>query len=117
MIEDLVRKIVLNLDSFEATAVGDIPAYMLKSTVNIHLPFITKIINFSFENNCFPDDLKLVEVSLVYKENDDLDKENYRPVSVLSLVPKFFEIIRVQSRMLESYNQVDNFMKGKLSNL
>ena len=65
---------ILNLDSIEATAVGDIPAYMLKSTVDIHLHFTTKIINFSFENNCFPDDLKLAEVSLVYKKNDDLDK-------------------------------------------
>ena len=54
-------------------------------------------------------DLKLVEVSPVFKKNDDLDKENYRPVSVLSHMSKVFERI--------VYNQIDNFMKGKLSNL
>ena len=59
-----MRKVVLNLGSFKATPVGDIPANMLKSTVDIHLPFITKIINLYFENNCFPDYLKLAEVSV-----------------------------------------------------
>ena len=62
----------------------------------------------SFENNCFPDDLKFVEVRPVYKTNDDLDKRNYRPTSVLSHLSKIFEKI--------VYNQVDNFMKEKLSN-
>ena len=56
---------------------------MLKSTVDIHLPFITKIIDNAFENGCFPDELKYAEVSPVFKKNDDLDKENYRPVSIL----------------------------------
>ena len=51
--EDLVCKITLNLDSSKATNVEDIPVDMSKSAVDIHLPFITKIINFSFENGCF----------------------------------------------------------------
>ena len=57
--EDLVRQIILSLDASKATPVGDIPADVLKSTVDIHLPFITKIINVSFENGPFPDELKL----------------------------------------------------------
>ena len=63
----------------------------------------------TFENTFFPDDLKLAEISPVYITNDDQDKENYRPASVLSLVAKFFERI--------VYNQIDNFMKDKLSDL
>ena len=73
--EDLVRKSVLNLDNFKATPVGDIPADTLKSTLDIHLPFITKIKSLSFEKKCFPDDLKLAEVSSVFKKNDDLVKK------------------------------------------
>ena len=57
--EDLVREIILSLDGSKATPAGDIPADILKSTVNIRLPFITKIINVSFENGRFPDGLKL----------------------------------------------------------
>ena len=54
---------------------------------------ITKIINLSFENGCFPDDLKFTEVSSIFKKNDDLDKENYRPASVLFNASKVFERI------------------------
>ena len=72
---------------------GDIPADMLKVTLDIHLSPITKIINLSFENECFLDDLKLAEVSPIFKKNNDLHKENYRPVSVLCNVSKVFERI------------------------
>ena len=65
--EDLVREIVLNLDGSKATPVRAISADMVKSTVDMHLPFLTKIINYSFENVCFSDELKLAEVSLISK--------------------------------------------------
>ena len=85
-------RIVLNQDSFKATPVRDIPVDTLKSTADIHLLLIAKIINLSSEKNCFPDDLELAEVSPVYKKSDDLNKENYRPVSVLYHVSKICTI-------------------------
>ena len=85
-----VRQVILSIDGSKATPVGDIPANMLKVTLDIHLSGITKIINLSFENVCFPDDLKLTKVSPISNKNDDLDKENYRPVSVLFNVSKVF---------------------------
>ena len=36
--EELVRKIVLKLDSFKAISVGDTPADLIKSNVYMHLP-------------------------------------------------------------------------------
>ena len=68
---------------------------------------MTQIINMSINNNCYPDDLKLAEVSPVFKK-DDLDKGNYRPVSVTFYVSKVFERIM--------YQQID-LMKDRLSNL
>ena len=82
-------RIVLNHDSFKATPIRDIPIDTLKSTADMHLFLIAKIINLSSEKNCFPDDLELAEV---YKKNDDLNKENYRPVSVLYHVSKICTI-------------------------
>ena len=55
---------------------GDFPADMLKVTQDIHLSLITKIVNLSFGNGCFADDLKLAEVSPILKKSDDLDKES-----------------------------------------
>ena len=72
---------------------GHIPADMLKVTLDIHLSLITKIINLSFKNGCFPEDLKLAEVGPIFKNNDDLGKKNCRPVSVLVNVSTVFERI------------------------
>ena len=70
---------------------------MLNSMVDIHLPFLTKIINYSFASGCFPDELKFAEVSPIFKKNNDLDKEYYRPVNILCHVSKVFE------RIVEKY--------------
>ena len=107
--EDSVREIILSLDASKATPVGDILADILKSTVDIHLTYITKIINVFFENGRFPDELRLPEVSPIFKKNCDLDKENYRPVSIFSHVSKVFERIM--------YMQIDTFMRDKLSKI
>ena len=63
---------------------------MLKYTSS----FITEIINFSLENGCFPDELKLADVSP-------------RLVSILSHESKVFERIM--------YMQIDTFMRDELS--
>ena len=55
---------------------GDFPADMLKVIQDMHLSLITKIVNLSFGNGCFADDLKLAEVSPILKKSDDLDKES-----------------------------------------
>ena len=107
--DDEVQKIIMNLDGSKATPVGDITTDMLKQAIDIHLLIMTQIINMSIDNNCYPEDLKLAEVSPVFKKNDDLNKENYRPISVLSHVSKVFERVM--------YQQIEDFMKDKLSNL
>ena len=86
-----IRKKISKLDGSRATPVGDIPAEMLKSTIDVHVSLLTKIINSSIRNGCFPDELKAAEVTPIFKKNDDLDKENYRPVSVLPHVSKIME--------------------------
>ena len=72
----------MNLDGSRVTPVEDIPTAMLKQTIDIHLPIMTQIINMSIDNDCYPDDLKLGEVSPVFKKKDDLYKENYRPIRI-----------------------------------
>ena len=72
--EDEIRKEISKLDRSKATPVDDIPAEMLKSTIDVHVSLITKIINSSFPNGCFPDELKSAEVTLIFKKNYDEKK-------------------------------------------
>ena len=71
-----MRKFIINLDGCKTTPIGDKPTNMLKQRIDIHLPIMTKIINMSIDNNCYPNDLKLAEVSPVFKKKDNLGKEN-----------------------------------------
>ena len=103
--EDQVREEIMNLDGSKATPIGDISVDILKSTVDIHLPFITKSIHLSIEKGCFLEELKFAEVSPIFKKKYDLDEENGRPVSILPHVPKVFERIMYQ---------INDYMKGKL---
>ena len=104
--EDETRKEISKLDGSKATPVGDIPAEMLKSTVDVHVSLLTKIINLSIQNGCFPDELKAAEVTPIFRKNDDLDKGNYEPVNVLPHVSKVFERI--------TYIQIENFMEWQV---
>ena len=66
--EEKVWREILRLDGTKSTPVGDIPAGMWKSTIDIYASVMTKIINLSLRNGCFPDDSKASEISLIFKK-------------------------------------------------
>ena len=82
---------------------------MLKSTIDIHVSILTKIINWSSRNGYFPDDLKAAEVRAIFQKNDTLDKKNYRSDSVFPHSSKVFERIM--------YIQIENIMEDTSSKL
>ena len=88
-----VKKEIENLDTKKSSTYGSIPATILKQCVNAYLPHLTNSINYSIQHSNFPQELKLSEVILVYKKLDPLQKENYRPASLLPHVSKIFKRI------------------------
>ena len=66
--EDEIRKEISKLDCSKATPVGDILAEMLKSTTDVHVSLLTKIINSYIRNGCFPDKLKAAEVTPIFRK-------------------------------------------------
>ena len=102
-----VKKELMNLSSKKATRKGDIPAKILKDSLSMYTKELTTIINNCLKDGLFPNELKLADVSPVFKKDDDLNKENYRPASILSHMSKVFERI--------FYKQIDPFMTSKFS--
>ena len=98
---------ILNLSSEKATRKGDIPAKILKNSINAYLSELTILINNCLKKGVFPDDLKLADITPTFKKEDSLNKEKYRPVSILLHLSKVFE------RVL--YKQIDSFMENKFS--
>ena len=79
-----VIKVVKNLKDSKAVG-GDIPTEILKEC-EFTLHIITACINKPIETGNFPDSLKMANVTPVFKNEDPLDKTNYRPVSILPLL-------------------------------
>ena len=88
----------------KATRKGDIPAKILKNSINAYLSELKILINNCLKKGVFPNDFKPADVTPIFKKEDSLNKENYRPVSILSYLSKVFE------RIL--YKQIDSFIKS-----
>ena len=67
---------------------------------------LTKCVNKAFNENKFPDTLKLSDIVPVSKKLDPTDKTNFRPVSLLHLLSKVFEKIMYH----QLYEYADTFL-------
>ena len=51
-----------------------------------------QLFNTSVKDNLFPSDLKYANVSPLFKKDDNTNKENYRPISILPTTRLFLFI-------------------------
>ena len=65
---------------------GDLPIKIIKLATKVNINQLTDCINASIYDNIFPNELKLGDVSPIIKKDDSTDKNNYRPISVLSAI-------------------------------
>ena len=72
--------------------------------VDAYLPQLTNSVNYSFQHNNFPQELKRSKAIPLYKKLDSLPKENYRPVSLLPHISKIFK--RIIHKQITSYTKV-----------
>ena len=95
------KKEIINLNVKKSSTNGTIPATILTQCMDVYLPFLTKAINHAITKNIFPAQLKKSEVIPVYKKEDLLKKENYRPVSLLPHGSNAFE--RIIYKLIDIY--------------
>ena len=87
-----IEKEINNINPEMATT-NTIPPKILKTSTKLSAIVLHELFNDSIERSDFPQNLKLVDITPVYKNNDPLDKTNYRPVSTLPVVSKIFKRI------------------------
>ena len=110
--ESDIQKEVSNLNSKKARTFGNIPTNVLKDSSDIFNSILQDIWNYEILVKQYsPKNLKLADMTPVYKKKDPTLVENYRPVSVLPCVSKIFE--RVIQKQLSSF--INEFLSPYLS--
>ena len=102
----------LNLNINKSSTSGPIPATILKKSLDIYLPYLTKSINYTIKEGKFPAELKHSEVMPLFKKKDPLKKETYRPVSLLPHSSKVFERIIYKQINVNIENKLSKFITG-----
>ena len=73
---DEVREIIDNLYNKFSSGDDDISNVIVKLSSNVTIPYLTEIINLSFEEGIFPDDLKKAKVIPLHNDGSKLDENN-----------------------------------------
>ena len=81
----------------------------MKLSTDISADILQNLFNMLSTGN-FPDNMKLADITPVFKKKDPLKKENYRPVSILSAISKIFE--RLMQKQIVGY--MENFLSPYL---
>ncbi len=104
--DDLYKKLN-GLKTNKAFGFDNQPPRMIRLGAPVLCRTLLPIVNNSLTLSVFPNDLKHAEISPIFKKDDNMNKKNFRPVSVLVC----------QSKLFESFmsDQLMNFFVLKLS--
>ena len=95
------------LNPKKATTHKNIPPKILKSSSAATVNVLHRLFNETITKSVFPNNLKLVDVTPVFKKDDPFDKKYYRPVSVLPTISKIYE------KLMQK--QINNYITNYLS--
>ncbi len=104
---DYVKNILSKLNANKSTGCDNIPPKVVKLCADELCGPMTDMINSAIRNNVFPDDMKKADLAPLFKKLDDMLKENYRPVSILPVFSKVFEIV-IADQLKEYFKNIFN---------
>lgn len=110
-----VLSVLESLDVTKATGTDGIPARILKETAAVIAPSLCSLFNKSLHTGMIPKEWKLANVVPVYKKGDKEHSENYRPISLLSIVSKTLERCVLNNIKDDLYSMVISNQHGFLT--
>ena len=98
---------ILKLDTKKANLQGDIPTKFLIKTYDIISNYLRKYYNKAKQEHKYPTSLTMADVIPIHKKEEKTLAENYRPISLISVVSKLFE--------RNMYTEIIDFIENSLS--
>ena len=102
-----MKQEILKLKGKSSAGPDAIPPKIIKDSISVVTPYLTKLFNKSILDGVFPYNLKLGNVTPIFKKDHSTKKGNYRPISILSTNSKLFE------RLI--FQQITPFISQSLS--
>ena len=107
-----VRQVLLKLDTNKSVGPDGIPAIVLKKCAPELAPVLQKLFSLSLATGIFPSVWKLAHIVPTHKRGARTSVNNYRPISITSIISKVFEVLvnahilnHIESRNLLSDHQ------------
>ncbi|KAJ2954869.1 hypothetical protein O0L34_g3187 [Tuta absoluta] len=113
--EHEVRKIISQLPNKPSYGIDELPNNLVKICINELVYPLTELTNQSFNEECFPDKLKIAKIKPFLKKDGKKDNVNdYRPIALLPIFSKIIEKV-ITKRMysfLEKYKLLNKNQFG-----
>ena len=88
---ETVRKLLKQLKNSKSTSVDELDSYSVKIAADHIAKPLHHLITLSIMQNRFPTSWKYTKLIPLHKKLDKLDRQNYRPVAILSPLSKILE--------------------------
>jgi hypothetical protein len=88
---DQVFSVLSKLCKSKVTGLDQISARLVRECADLISSSITNIFNLSLTLGTFPEDWKCAKVTPIFKQGTQNEMNNYRPISVISVMAKAFE--------------------------
>lgn len=113
-----VLNIIKNSSVKKATGLDGISMRLLKEAAPVIASSLCVIFNKSLATGIIPHDWKCSKVIPIYKSDKKADPNNYRPISVISIVAKIFEraVYNQLSAYFKYHNLLNKYQSGFRSN-
>ena len=96
----------------KATTSDSIPPKILKLSAEVSADTLQSLFNDMLKTENFPENLKLANITPVFKKKNPLHKVNYRPVSVLPNISKIFEKLMLKQISTYISNYLSSYLCG-----
>lgn len=105
--ESEVKNYIHKLKNNSAPGEDRIKSVTLKEVCDLITQPLVYIFNLCLEQGVFPSKLKIAVVTPIYKDGDQNNVSNYRPISVINNIAKLLEM-SIKTRLLEhlKYNKI-----------
>ena len=103
---------IIQIPLNKSTGLYSCPTRLLKIARHVIATPLSTLINLSVENGYFPSKLKHAKIIPIFKEGDDTDPSNFRPISLLSIFNRIFEKMMC-NRIKRFFDKHDIFFKSQ----